>query len=283
MRAQLRQKGAELTQVETLSSDIDSADDINQNETGQSPQDALLDRAKRVLDRLDQQINLMSNPVDGTCPVFHEDELFQIALPWASFDAYQNRIVTRRGVTDNVLYNQLFDLMPTLSGKALLDIGSYTGLQALVIRRFMSPSHVYMIEPQNMMQPLLRRTIDANPDGCPITLMQEVIDDETMPMAISAVRTERLSETQYLRRASGKLKSKSIDKLKLKNIGMINLDIPGSKIYALKGAETVLKKQRPVVMVNLSGRDATEMKEYMEPLSYEFVRIGAHAALFLPR
>ena len=45
----------------------------------------------------------------------------------------------------------------------------------------------------------------------------------------------------------------------------------------------MLKKQRPVVMVNLSGRDATEMKEYMEPLSYEFVRIGAHAALFLPR
>ncbi len=64
MRAQLRQKGAELTQVETLSSDIDSADDINQNETGQSPQDALLDRAKRVLDRLDQQAVIINSADD---------------------------------------------------------------------------------------------------------------------------------------------------------------------------------------------------------------------------
>ena len=145
-----------------MSSDIDSADDINQNETGQSPQDALLDRAKRVLDRLDQQINLMSNPVDGTCPVFHEDELFQIALPWASFDAYQNRIVTRRGVTDNVLYNQLFDLMPTLSGKARW-ISALHRVAGAGDPPLHVASHVYMIEPQNMMQPLLRRTIDANP------------------------------------------------------------------------------------------------------------------------
>ncbi|RCW88292.1 FkbM family methyltransferase [Paracoccus lutimaris] len=264
-------------------SEMDSVDSLDQNESEPSADAALFDRAKRVLDRLDQQINLMSNPVDGTCPVFHLDEVFQIALPWASFESYQYRIVNRHSVPDPVLFTQLFDLIPTLAGKALLDIGSFTGLQALVIRRFMSPSHVHMIEPQNMLQAPLKRTIDANPEGCPVTLVQEIIDDETSAMAISAVRTERLSETSYLRRDGGKLKSKSIDRLKLKNIGMINLDIPGTKVYALKGAETMLKKQRPVVMVNLSGRDVVEMKAFMEPLSYDFVRLGAHSALFLPR
>ena len=240
------------------------------------------DRARRLLDRLEQQIALMSNPVAGTCAVFHEDEAFEIALPWAAFENYQFKIASRHAAPDPMLYTQLFDLIPSLAGKALLDIGAFTGLQGLIMRRFLEPSQLLMVEPQAMMQKHLGRTIAANPEGCPVTLLKAVIDDGTSVMQKSATRHERLADTSYLRRDSGKISATTIDALGLTDLGLINLDIPGAKIYALKGAEATLRDQRPPVLVNLSGRDATEIKEFMEPLGYEFVRLGNHGALLLP-
>ncbi|MFS4439212.1 FkbM family methyltransferase [Paracoccaceae bacterium GXU_MW_L88] len=242
----------------------------------------LLASAQRLLDHLDQQIQLMGNPVDGTCVVFHEDESFNIALPWAAFEDLHFRIAHRHAAPDLVFYNQLFDLLPSLDGKAILDVGAFTGLQGLILRRFLAPSHVYMVEPLNMVQPVLQRTIEANPEGCPISLHQEIIDDGTSPMTRSSMPPKKTSAIAYLRRKDGKLTATTIDALGFDNLGLINLDIPGTKLYALNGAKETLETMRPVVTVNLAGRDVPEMKEFFEPLNYRFVAIGRHSGVFLP-
>lgn len=243
----------------------------------------LLEQANRLLNKLEHQVGLQSNPVDGTCPVFYEDEVFQIALPWAAFDGYQLKIATRHTVPDPVLYVQLFDLLPGLNGRALLDVGSYTGLSGLVMHRFLNPSKLHLVEPQNVMQEPLRRTMKANLKTSQVTLHSCIIDDGTSAMTRASSRPDRLSDVAYLRREGGKLQSSTIDNLGIKNLGLIHLDTSGQKIYALRGAEKVLENDRPVVVTNLVGRDSVEQREFMEARNYEFVRAGKHAAIFLPK
>lgn len=241
-----------------------------------------LDPLRRLIDRMDRQILLIGNDAQGTCPVFYDDAVFNIALPWASFEEYQFRILSRHAVPEPIFYSQLFDLLPTLAGKIMIDVGSYTGLQAMVMRHVMTPTHVVMIEPQAVMQPLLARTIAANPDGCPVTLLQLIIDDGTQPMVRSNTQPGKLHDTVYLRRDGAPLASVTLDSLDLGAVGLINLDIPGPKIYALRGAEAMLRHHRPAVVVNVAGRDVTEMREFMTTLQYEFVRLGERFAMFLP-
>lgn len=243
----------------------------------------LLDQATRLLNKLEHQVGLLSNPVGGTCPVFYEDEVFQIALPWAAFDGYQLKIATRHTVPDPTLFVQLFDLLPDLNGRTLLDVGSYTGLSGLVMQRFLNPSKLHLVEPQKIMQDPLRRTVKANLKSSQVSLHDCIIDDGTSAMTRASSRPDRLSEATYLRRENGPLQSSTIDDLGIKNLGLIHLDLPGQKIYALRGAQNVLTNDRPVVVTNLLGRDSAEQREHMESLDYEFVRAGKHAAIFLPK
>ncbi|MDF3606913.1 hypothetical protein PE067_12705 [Paracoccus sp. DMF-8] len=182
-----------------------------------------------------------------------------------------------------MLFVQLFDLLPDLNGRALLDVGSYTGLSGLVMHRFLAPSKLHLVEPQKVMQDPLRRTIKANLKTSQVVLHDCIIDDGTSAMTRASSRPDRLSEATYLRRDGGKLQSATIDGLGIKNLGLIHLDTPGQKIYALRGAEKVLENDRPIVVANLAGRDIAEQREFMEARNYEYVRAGKHAAIFLPK
>lgn len=237
---------------------------------------------RRLIDRMDRQVRLIGHEAEGTTPIFYEDAVFNIALPWASFEDYQFRILSRHAVPEPVFYTQLFDLLPSLAGKVLVDVGSYTGLHAMVMRHVMSPTRLVMIEPQAVLQPVLHRTIAANPDGCPVLLLQLIIDDGTQAMVRSNTQPNKLHDTSYLRCDGAHLTSVTLDSLSLENVGLINLDIPGAKIYALRGAEATLRRHHPAVVVNVTGRDVNEMKEFMTRLDYEYVRIGERFAMFLP-
>lgn len=243
----------------------------------------LMEQAGRLLVKLEHQVGLLSNPVDGTCPVFYEDEVFQIALPWAAFDNYQLKIATRHTVPDAGLFVQLFDLLPDLNGRTLLDVGSYTGLSALVMQRFLGPSKLHLVEPQKVMQEALQRTVKANLKTSQFTLHDCIIDNGDSAMTRASSRPDRLSEASYLRREGGKLQSSTIDSLGIRKLGLIHLDMPGQKIYALRGAEKTLTSERPVIVTNLTGRDIAEQREFLEGLGYEYVRAGKHSAIFLPK
>lgn len=245
--------------------------------------ETMLEQSGRLLSRLEQQIHLQSNPVSGTCAVFFDDEVFDIALPYAAFDAYQFKIASRHSAPDPLLFTQLLDLIPTMTDKSIIDVGSFTGLSGLILRRFLLPKNLIMIEPQRVCQSHLARTIAANPEGCDVTLLPHVIDEEGSTIARGLTRADRLSETVYLRRGEGMLNATSIDSIAPKDVGLINIDIPGQKIYALRGAALTLETYRPVVIVNLTGRDAPEIQEYMKTQDYEFARAGSHSAFLLPK
>ena len=245
--------------------------------------DRLLDQARKLLDNMLAANRLNGLQADGTCPVFFEDEVFYITLPWAAFDTLQMKILAAHAPIDNVFLRQLFDLVPTLAGRNFIDAGSFTGCQALIIDRFLKPDQTHLFEPQKTMYAALKNTISVNDLEKTVHLHMDIIDEDDTVITLGAQRSHSLSETRFLRREGGSLRGKSIDELNISSVGLMNLDFNNSKIYALRGARKTIEADRPVIAVDLSGRDATEIKEFLEEFEYEHIRAGRHSMIFLPK
>ncbi len=243
----------------------------------------LLNEARRLITSLQAAGRLNAIRPDGTVPVFYADEAFDIALPYSDIDSTQMQMLARRTAIDDTLMQQILDMVPSLKGRKLLDIGSYTGATAMMLHRFLTPDETHMFEPQNLMQDALATTIAKNPDTDNVTLHQTVIDGDGASITRNASRPERLAEVGYLRREGGPITARSIDSLGLDNIGMIHMDFGNTKLYALEGAKQTIERDRPVVIVDLAGRDANEIRDFFEPFDYENQRVGRHAMMFLPK
>ncbi|MEL6570870.1 MAG: hypothetical protein AAFQ64_04375 [Pseudomonadota bacterium] len=220
---------------------------------------------------------------DGTCPIFYQDDVYYICLPFGDFDRYQMHMVARRTPHDPQLLVQLFDLLPDLKGKAFLDVGSFTGSFAMVVRGMLTPAETHLFEPQKTMHDAIQITISANGAEKDTTFHPDIIDDGTETMLMGTYRPHLLSETPYLRRADSKLQSKSIDALKIEKVGLINLHFHNSKMYALAGAKKTIERDLPFITTDLHGRDLKEMRELLNPLGYEEVGASQHTMIFVPK
>lgn len=264
-----------------MSDDVDTSEDAPV--ANHKQWEEMLVQARRLLYSLEQQVNLQSNDVGGTCPIFYGDEVFHIALPWASFDNMQMRLASRHAPIDTLLLKQLLDLVPSLQGKSMIDVGAYTGLTGLIMRRYLKPDYLHLIEPQNVMQDSLKKSIAANPEGCGISLHQLVIDNGLEPMVRADSRPDRLSEVRYIRRDGGHVSAVALDSLDSDQVGLINLDIPGQKIYALQGTARTIETFRPAILTNLTGRDVKEIRDYLSEYGYKGVHVGENSMIYLPQ
>ena len=244
----------------------------------------LLIEASRLLSQMQVATRFNSAVrADGTCPIFYQDVVQHIALPWADFDQLQMHLLARRAPKDDVFLRQLFDLLPSLKGKALLDVGSFTASHAMMVRAILNPKETHLFEPQKTMTEALETTIAVNKADKDVTLHTDVIDEDGQEIVMSSYRPDRLSEAAYLRRAEGPLTAKSLDSYKFKNVGMICLDYNNAKVNALRGAAGILKKDRPVLTTDLTARDIDDVRAFLEPYDYEDVRAGQNSMIFLPK
>ena len=220
---------------------------------------------------------------DGTCPIFHRDNVVHAALPWADVDQLQRRLLTTRTPEDETLLTQLVDLLPSLAGRSLVDVGSFTGASGFMIAALMRPDVTHLFEPQSVMQEALGLAMEENRATCgPLVLHQTILDEAGAEMAISATPPARLSQTAYLRREGGPLRARAIDDLDLGRVGLIHLDFNNQKVPVLRGGMATLDRDRPLVLMDLTARDVEEARALVLPLGYRDVRMGRNAMIFLP-
>ncbi len=239
--------------------------------------------ANRAISELKIASRLLALPTDGICPILFNDHFYNIALPFAGFDTYQRVLLAARAIPDYDFFEQFLNIAAGVSGKVIVDVGSYTGLHAIVMARSFQSTHIHLFEPQMTLQDALRRTIAANGLTQTSTLHAAIVDEADREMNIGRQRPDRMSETIYLRKAGGKKRSVSIDSLSLENVGIINFDFSASKIPALRGALQTIKNCRPLIATDLTGRDILEINALLVEHAYDMLRVGRNSAIFIPR
>lgn len=225
---------------------------------------------------------IASLPPDRLTRVYYNDKIYNICFSMVEFESYQQRLLETRQPFDLTMLTQLFDLVPTLDGKEIIDVGGFTGLQGLILAHELGAGHLHVFEPQKAAQEGLRATLMANDCAEKFTLYDVVVDEADQALAIAGMPPNRLAQVHFIRRSGASYASRSLDSYGFENIGLLNLDYNASKVPALRGAEKLISEQKPVVVLDLLGRDIDEIKILMSDHGYVMQIIGRHSVIFLP-
>jgi FkbM family methyltransferase len=170
--------------------------------------------------------------------------------------------------------------------RAALDVGANAGRYTAALSRL--ASHVYAVEPN----PRMARLLSVGLDQKRTTVLNCAASDSTGTATLS-IPTDRWgnggeSLASIDSRCLGRTRSVSVRKMMLDelvaiDIGFMKLDIEGHELAALRGAENILEKWRPTILIECDeiGADTSAPSfDFLLSKSYEghFVYSG----MFLP-
>ena len=243
---------------------------------------ALSAKADKLIAQAGVELALQAAPRGKPVDIFVDDVRFPVHLPHAAFDVYQRRLAVTRAHPDPLLLRQLFALIPNLRGKTFVDVGAYSGLDALIVRRFLKPARAVLFEPQPFMARAIELTLAENPEGCPVELHRAVIGPDQGRARRSDTKTAKLFETTFDADEAGDVDTVPLDSFEIADVGLLNIDVSSRKLPILQGARDLIETNRPAILVNLVARDIAEFRAYLEPLGYLLCRIGQNSMIYLP-
>lgn len=258
--------------------------DMNPASDAEESAESLMKKASGLLAALETNVRLMSRQEDDLYPVFYEDRVLRVSLPYAAFERSQMHMATRHTLVEPTLVRMIVNLIPPFEGDAtLVEVGAFSGAMALMLRALLKPSVTHLIEGQAVMQDSLEKTIKAQGrKGGRMVLHHAVIGEAGQKMKIAANRPERLAETTFLRSEEGDRDAVALDSLSLGDVRLLILDYAGSKIDALRGARETIARHRPAIVVDQSGRDMGEITDLLSEFDFTQTVVGKNHALFLP-
>lgn len=135
----------------------------------------------------------------------------------------------------------------------VIDLGAWIGDNTLPWAK-MIKGKVYAIDPSEKNCQYIETLKNIN--GCEnIEIIQEAISDKVKTLTVKAGDTNELSHCSFVYRwddsfVVNKIKSTSLDILYnkgiIKNIGYIHLDVEGMEYWVIKGAQNIIKEERPI-------------------------------------
>lgn len=242
----------------------------------------MLRRAASLLSSLEIQVKLLGGSKTQFYPIFQDDDLVEVALPFATLDQFQMDLATRHVPTDPLLLRMMVDLLPSLDDGSIVDIGAYTGTLGLFAHKFLKPKETHLIEPQRVCAQALTDTVErAGGRDAGLFFHDCVIGERGQAMSIASVRPQRLSETRFLRQEGGDRTAVALDDLALGTVRLILMDHAGVKIDILKGGEETIRRDNPAICIDQTNRDLPEVNGFLADLGYTSTPVGKRHLCFI--
>ncbi len=170
-----------------------------------------------------------------------------------------------------------------------LDLGANLGTHSLVMAELADSGEIYAFEPQSLMFSLLQANIFVN--GIEnIKALKFAVgekDNDVISMdALHYLTGDIQTNSGALRVDHGDLTlgdltlSRRVDSFSLPKIAFIKMDIQGAELEALRGAEKLIKRDRPILFIEIEenhltalGTSSEELIEMIFSLGYVLYRI----------
>jgi FkbM family methyltransferase len=135
---------------------------------------------------------------------------------------------------------------------------------------------VYTFEPHPDNFKCMVQNVDREYVGC----QQAALGAEEGTGSLAIHETELGNAGAYYIRNGDDVKITTIDNLQLPNCGLIQLDVEGSELDALVGAQMTLKRCRPTVVIEIKplpqlverGESPTAAHDFLKTIGYQPVR-----------
>jgi FkbM family methyltransferase len=168
------------------------------------------------------------------------------------------------------------DLLPIVVDpeRESMDIGANVGRYAIALAKL--SRRVYAFEPDQELSAFLRR---AAPDNVRVfsgavsaaegeAHLRVPLDKEGRPIVTLASLTE-VPDCPFEVRT---VKTITLDQFSDENVGFMKIDAEGHELEILRGAQVLLRRQRPIILVEIDGRERREaiqsVRDLLAPLGY---------------
>jgi FkbM family methyltransferase len=171
-------------------------------------------------------------------------------------------------------------------GKDVVDVGAYIGSHTIKFANLAKPGKVYAFEPQEDIHKILSQNIALNDLADTATAYKMALGDQACnTKMVRGPKNKDTPETFSNRGANRVLgclddagdplafEMRTLDSFELDNVGFIKIDVEGAHLLVLKGAEETLKRNRPVMLIEILGgtggqdfthHDATPREEVIQ-------------------
>lgn len=145
--------------------------------------------------------------------------------------------------------------LESLNGKCFIDCGAYCGDSCIVLSQ-LKPSKILAFEPDKENSSILKRVVNLN--KLPVEIVEKGVGEteKTVKFANGLGGASSIDPT-----GKEEINITKIDNLRQEKIGLIKMDIEGSELEAIRGAEKTIKRDKPVLLICVyhTGKDFFEI------------------------
>jgi FkbM family methyltransferase len=193
---------------------------------------------------------------------------------WSRFD--NDHIYKRIKKYNNFYEINLLEKISTfnLSG-TYVDIGSNIGNHTIYFALFTNSERVVSIEIHPEIYEILLKNIELNPSEKyhPINIG---VGDKTETILLSKINDDNVGMTHIINEFGDVVVKKLDDILcDFNNISLIKIDVEGYELKVLHGAKDIIKKNKPVLIVECRGEEEFKnINSFLMSLNYETNKIN---------
>ena len=230
------------------------------------------DKAIRLLERLTAQMEELSLlnrfqalGADKVLEFIHSDKKIRFFLPYALKDFIQRVILKTHSFYENLDLEKFRHLIPTQA--TIIDAGANIGNHSVFFSVICGAKKIYAFEPMAQTFEILQRNVQLNAPEC-IECINAALGASQGRAAISAYRDHNFGAAAVRSDDRGAYAVTTIDSLNLPALDFIKIDVEGSQLAVLKGAEATLKKYAPLIWIELHSNEIAPAKLALEQLGY---------------
>ena len=227
--------------------------------------DRLAGEMRRAINDVRTAAQVLALGSDRIAHIPAQDHMFRFHLPQADRDITQKRIMLNGILPNADGYAALALRLPR--GGVFVDVGGYLGVSASFFSRICCADEVHIFEPQKVVMDVLLKNIELN-EVKNATVHQNAIMDEETTVNPGVFRGADMGATPFLKHAGGRYNGISLDSLNFEAVDVLNLDYNGPKMLALTGAEGLIEKCKPFVVVDKTGRDIKDVITFLTTRGY---------------
>ena len=208
----------------------------------------VLDKTEKVLEKHKQLAMKMSMKDD----IFIKDNV-KFYVPNYAVEKMQTKIVDENKFYKQKKLQELDEFIP--NNAIILDVGANIGNETLywLLKSPKKARFVYSFEALELPYNILRRNIEINGLQKKIAPLNFALGNKDTHARIEKFKMKNYAKTKLFEDVNGEYKIRKIDDLKIRQkVDVIKISMSGMEFEALDGAENLIDRDRPVVIVRMA-------------------------------
>jgi FkbM family methyltransferase len=168
-------------------------------------------------------------------------------------------------------------------GDILIDIGANFGLHTLYAAKLLkNQGHVFAFEPVASNLNLLEKHIALNDLNGSVTVVPKAVSNSQEKFTSFYLSSEEMTVTASLNQTEENLLKIEVENTRLDDywesidlpIKLIKVDVEGAELEVLRGAEKVLKKWHPILVIEVHGFALPDFGSTIQDLTHFLMNLG---------